>query len=137
MARPVVGCDTMPLSALSDQTAHDVDTSAGRKRPPAARSAPSASGPKVKTVKLQELGIKLEAATTDDLNRQIRNQSVKIISKVFVIPYESGVSDNFDEFYNNKEDAGFQTVFRDLIDSETNLIIETQVQRAGARVIIW
>ena len=92
-------------------------------------SAGNVKGP----LTMQELGITLAAATTASLNMQIRMYAEMIIAKAFKLqfPYGTGVAEPFNEFYNNDDDGGFQTVFRDLIDSKTTELIQTQVQRAG------
>jgi len=123
------------------------DFSAGPRRPPA-RAAQGASSPEVDPqrsaassaslkkgpVSSEKLGITLEAATTDDLNAQIREEFKNVIVLAFEY-VDQDWRDTFEDFFTVRNDPnGFRAFFEDLINDETDEILEAQVQRAGACV---
>lgn len=132
------------LSALSDEPLLDTDAS-GDRPPPPALAAQGASGPKVDPqrsaassaslkkgpVSSEELGITLEAASTDDLNAQIREQFKTVVPQAFV---RDNVQQDFQNFYSPITSGSFQSVFEGVRNPETDEILEAQVQRAGACV---
>ena len=81
-------------------------------------------------VSSEELGITLEAATTDDLNALIREQFKTVVPQAFV----RDVQQDFQNFYLPIESGRFRSVFEGVRNPETDEILEAQVQRAGACV---